>query len=793
MYGYTHDAETGGLLLNNSTPQFSKEPRPVYYRELDILGFDKHWHYEKQDELPYMWAEANCYWYRGRMVAKTKGGSLYTAPELEFVFEEAENGEKQKCQLLPDGEALVAVDIIAMVEKNREMLEVIEQITVKKIFDVYKRYRKRLDCFHVAFSGGKDSIVLLELVKKALPKSGFVVVFGDTGMEFPDTYDVINKIEEQCIEEKIEFHRARSHFFPEDSWQLFGPPSRVLRWCCSVHKSAPQTLKLREVLGKSEYTGMAFVGVRSHESAKRDEQLTPKEVRQQNSDELAYIDFYGKIKGQTTTKSIYEWTSAEVWLYIYSKGLAVNGAYKKGSARAGCLCCPMGGSKADYFQYINYSKDMNKFLRLISDSNGRESISAEEYIGNGGWNARKNGRFLKENQRLYSETTHNGVISIEVISPKTDWTQWIKTLGDLTKNGNKYALDYNGKKKLFEVNDNNHGYDVTLSEQIAKDDPEFGKFFRYIFRKAAYCVKCGTCEANCRHGCISFDEDVSIDGCIHCHECHNIEVGCHCFHSRNNPIEGEGKMKSLNTFSSHAPKALWLSGFFSEKNNYWEDCGLGVKQIPFFKRFLRDAKLIEGNNVTDFAEKISSVGWDSEVGLGLLLSNIAYNPQVEWYIKNLEIGRSYLRNEVKNMLLAIGQSDGNISAIIASFGRLCDLPLGTKLNFGMVNLKGNQIETLTRTKSTLTDHRVVLYSLYKFAEACDNYHQFTLTRLLNHTIDSAGISPTQIFGFDRDDMEQFLNGLWVKYPDFINATFTHDLDKITLREDKTSDDVLTLF
>ena len=42
MYAYTHDAETGGLLLNDSASLFSKEPRPVYYRELDILGFDKH-------------------------------------------------------------------------------------------------------------------------------------------------------------------------------------------------------------------------------------------------------------------------------------------------------------------------------------------------------------------------------------------------------------------------------------------------------------------------------------------------------------------------------------------------------------------------------------------------------------------------------------------------------------------------------------------------------------------------------------------------------------------------------
>ena len=31
MYAYTWDPETGGLLLNSTHQQFSKEPRPVYY------------------------------------------------------------------------------------------------------------------------------------------------------------------------------------------------------------------------------------------------------------------------------------------------------------------------------------------------------------------------------------------------------------------------------------------------------------------------------------------------------------------------------------------------------------------------------------------------------------------------------------------------------------------------------------------------------------------------------------------------------------------------------------------
>ena len=753
MFAYAHDPHTGGLLLSDSTPQFSKEPRPVYFRELDILGFDAHCNYAKQDELPYMWAEANCYWYRGRMVAKTKGGNLYTAPTLEFVIDD--NGER----VLPDGETLLPVDISAMVEKNRELLEVIEQFTIKKIFDAYKRYRKKLDCFHVAFSGGKDSVVLLDLVKKALPKSGFVVVFGDTGMEFPDTYVVVDKIEEQCRSERIEFYRAESHFKPEESWRLFGPPSRVLRWCCSVHKSAPQTLKLREVLGKNDYVGMDFVGVRAHESVSRAD--------------YDYERHGTKQKGQHSFNAILEWTSAEIWLHTYANKLQINNAYKTGNQRAGCLFCPMS-AKTDYLKKLNYQSEIEKFVDIVKDHYDVEDIT------NGYWCARSNGTQLRVNEEKCREFTENGDFVIEVKNPNTCWQKWIVTLDEIPF---KYSIDNT-------VN----GYIVRISEQTPKHYPLIVGLFRKIFHKAAYCIGCRVCEINCSKGCISFNNGLSIQDCIHCQECNQLDGGCIAYNSRRYPAKGAKKMKtSIDFFGTHAPKTEWLYDFFTRKNEFMRENSLGPDQKTRFKRFLKAADLINSDFFSPFAEKLHSINWNSEAGLGLMLANLAYNPQFSWYINNLDSGRVYARKEVINLIIGCGNSEITAKIVTSAFKRLCELPLGTKLNFGTVTEKGKQIETLARCKSTLKDNRVVLYSLYKFAEACEGYYQFTLTRLLDHKVESAGISPTRIFGFDRDDMERFLNGLSAKYPEFINATFTHDLDKISLREDKTSADVLTLF
>ena len=138
-------------------------------------------------------------------------------------------------------------------------------------------------------------------------------------------------------------------------------------------------------------------------------------------------------------------------------------------------------------------------------------------------------------------------------------------------------------------------------------------------------------------------------------------------------------------------------------------------------------------------------------------------------------------------------SEKDAKSIAKAFKRLCETPLGTVLKFGKTTTNGRNLDSLTRTKARINDGRTFLYGLYKFAEGCEGYYQFTLTRLMDTEIDSAGVSPLKIFGITRDEAEQFLNGLSANYPEFINASFTHDLEKISLNADKTSEDVLKLF
>ena len=64
---------------------------------------------------------------------------------------------------------------------------------------------------------------------------------------------------------------------------------------------------------------------------------------------------------------------------------------------------------------------------------------------------------------------------------------------------------------------------------------------------------------------------------------------------------------------------------------------------------------------------------------------------------------------------------------------------------------------------------------------------------MDESIERDGVSPTTIFGLDKDTMIGILNGLAINYPDYISASFSYDLDTITLRKDKKAEDVLELF
>ena len=802
MYSYSWDSETGGLLLNSSPLQFSKEPRPVYYKELDILGFDQHWKYDRNDSYPYMWAEANSYFYRGRLVAKTKGGSLYTAPEL-IMLEEPE----------PNGAPLRFVDVPAMVEKNHDLLEKLVQDTIKKIYNTYMEYRNKVDVFYVAFSGGKDSVVAFDLVQRALPHNQMKVLFGDTGMEFPDTYRVMDLIKEKCEELGIEYLRASSKLNTEQTWRLFGPPAVTNRWCCSVHKTSPQIMLLQEQTGNQGFTGMAFTGIRGDESVSRSE--------------YDDVNYGSKHRGQYSCHPILEWNSAELFDYIYQENLILNEAYKKGNTRAGCLVCPMSSGKHEYLKAQCYPAEVDRLVEKIKSTTGK-SFSEEELVRFVDFifsTSRKTGRELNFGQDKHLIETDKGKTVITVFNLNDRWKEWAKTIGEFIKlTDSDYTIDYKGKAYVVHFEQGQAGTIITFPNcGTAKDDIKFISLFRSVIIKSIYCVNCGVCAANCSTGCIDMSSGLTIgNACVHCYQCHDIHEHCLRYNSIRNRVGGEKKMKGMDRYFSFGIRKNWMDLFFQDEGlaDFWMSDGHGLvanKKKDAFLNFVKDAGLVEYDKTLDgdkytknipttFARAAFSIGSDSDVSWALMLCNLAYTSEFNWFIKNIPALQQITPDQMKYMLSEVMEGDtkglGKRNIADAFKILLVKTPFGSDLGLGhpnyeeKVNASGNEVITMTsfyRDSWSNPDPRVILYSLYKFAENCGDYYQFTLSRLLDHDVESYGVSPTEIFNLDRAVMEKLLNGLAINYPDFITAQFNLDLDTITLNADKTSADVLALF
>ena len=179
MYGYEWTKEYGIFRLTINA-KVQKEIRPVFHEELDYFGMDAFWDYPKDTDAPLLWAEGiRRYVINGTVVAEAQGGGFYSKPIINRLTEE-------RLQLKP-------IDIDRLYEVNKALMISLEQKAVSFIQEKHEQYVDQNYAFICAFSGGKDSLVLLDLCSKALAPEEFYVVFSNTGMELSDTIQAIEK------------------------------------------------------------------------------------------------------------------------------------------------------------------------------------------------------------------------------------------------------------------------------------------------------------------------------------------------------------------------------------------------------------------------------------------------------------------------------------------------------------------------------------------------------------------------------------------------------------------------
>ena len=190
----------------------------------------------------------------------------------------------------------------------------------------------------VAYSGGKDSDVILELTRMAdIP---YRAIYKNTTIDPPGTIKhALEQGAEMMRPEKTFFQLLAENGFP-NSWQ---------RHCC-------RHLKEYKVLDR------VIMGVRKAESTKRDK----------NYEEPTECRVYGKGRKKQSVEAFYPilyWTDEDVVEFIAERGLKVHPLYYRDDGtidpkrRLGCMCCPLSyyRKRIDYFR--RYPGMVRAYLR----------------------------------------------------------------------------------------------------------------------------------------------------------------------------------------------------------------------------------------------------------------------------------------------------------------------------------------------------------------------------------------------------------------------------------------------
>lgn len=563
MFKITWDTETGGVLLSSKVTKetLGISPRPVWFEELDLLGIDKlGWTYPHCNE-PIMWAVNKQYWYRGTLLFETKGANIYDAPTI----------------ILAPGitpMVLEAVNVEGMLAKNAGPMFLIEREAIEFIRDTYSAYTKvnnarntaqanqldfenlaakiekrtkqkmavvkqdcdsfdimpldaansegkrvllstRIDRFIASFSGGKDSQVVLDLVSRAIPPTGFEVIYSDTGYELPPSLDLYEEVKHYYGDRfpALKFSTTRNHESVLNYWDKIGTPSDTHRWCCSVMKTAPLYRSLK-VEGNKQAKVLTFDGVRAEESTRR-----------------SGYNRIGKGKHIFTYNAhpILQWNTVEIFLYMMMHDLPNNPAYRLGFSRVGCVICPFGSDWSDYLVTKLYPDSRKAFLnRLQSWVEASGIKDSSTFIKTRRWHISALGSPELKNLERVAISCSNHITELKITTNSNDFFEWLRVIGEYTIGFSKNS--FSGGLKIGKDIIAFHGTKTSSRIEISfnTEDKKFVNNIMRVAHKASYCVRCEVCEVECPTGALHIVPKLSIGSqCIHCLKCINFhEKGC---------------------------------------------------------------------------------------------------------------------------------------------------------------------------------------------------------------------------------------------------------------------------
>jgi len=782
MYKVKWDKENNGIILSDKIPdnQVISPPRPVFFEELDLLGFDKYWGYPKSEE-PLLWAIGRKYFYKGVFVAEAKGGNIYNKPNLKI---------EHKGVLEP-------INIKNLLKKNKVALSVLEDEAIDFIQDTYKKYKSKIDYFSVAFSGGKDSQVILDLVSRVLAPDEYITIFTDTDMEILFTYDTIASTKEKYQRQypDFKFFIAKPEKNAEEYWKEFGPPSRIHRWCCSVCKTVPFARFINKLYRESNLNNariIVFEGVRSEESNKRRE----------------YSRITKNVKGtsQINAEIILNWNLIETHLYLMYRSIKINRGYRYGLKRVGCSICPFGSPWSEYILSKIAKEEINPFLKIITSIAEEEAKGINkvtDFIEKGQWKIRAGGRNLKSNNVNLHLTEYNNLLTAIIENPRENIREWLKIIGDCKINYDtdsfKGEIATNKITHFRSIKKENNKFQIQF--QVNEKDKLLFSKLKKILNKTTFCIHCGACEVECPTGALRVNPTVNINSkmCNHCNNCITFtEKGCLLAKSIS-ITEGAGRMNekriATSKYQTFGLRNEWLINFINEPEQWIEmnKLGLGNRQIQSMVAWLKDCGLLDKTkNLTELSLLLNKKYKNNELILwSIIWINLSYKVNIiKWFSLNINWGERFSTRELVELIVSY-DSNSKIkttsNAVNSLVNMFANSPLNDKFRIGKLDKKSN-IRYISKIGSDEIHQTTIAYSLYKYAEHKKRYN-FTVSELYRKECDGG---PYKQFGISKEKFENILRGLQENRNQIVKVDLTANLDNIFLREDVTSIEVLKL-
>jgi phosphoadenosine phosphosulfate reductase len=387
----------------------------------------------------------------------------------------------------------------------------------------------------ISFSGGKDSTVTADVVMRALSDPHILHIFGDTTLEFPDTYEYVMRYKEKHHETPVVSSRNNDKDFGE-LCELVGPPSRVMRWCCTIFKTGAIQRKISSLF-RNQNRIITFYGIRRSESTSRS-----KYDRESSSP---------KITKQITVSPVIDWMDFDIWLYILTTGIDFNDAYRKGYARVGCWCCPNNSAWSEMLSRIYMPEQYKLFHEMLVEFAKKVGKpDPEDYVAEGGWKARQGGNGVSYASNAVVSFTpcalEENSFNYKLVKPVSEQLyELFKPFGAINYDlGNKrlgevYIIGQSGKpvlrlqgrigSKELKITILDHHIAGARSLKTAEEK------VKCQITKYQMCMACRACESICRYNAITVtDKDGAVDyrinesKCRKCCECvGHYDSGCY--------------------------------------------------------------------------------------------------------------------------------------------------------------------------------------------------------------------------------------------------------------------------